>query len=155
MIPTPARRLIPGLLLLTLSLWVLGSAVPHIPRDLEYTRLATEVGFWGRGDYFPLRENRKATAAAARELLKQRPDHPAVLALVARISGWEGYYSLTPGNARRHYAEAVEQQRRALVARPASMEGWRLMRIYAAGAGDETARTQAEGRAAELRGARN
>jgi hypothetical protein len=149
------RRLVPGLPLLVLSLWVLGCALARIPQDLEYTRLATEVGFWGRNDYFPPRDSRRATAAAAHELLNRRPDHPAVLALVARISGWEGYYSLTPGNARHHFAAAVEQQRRALVARPASLEGWRLMQDYAAGAGDEIARTQAERRAAELRGGRN
>jgi hypothetical protein len=135
-----------------ITLVVAWQSVGLARRDLAFTRSATEVSFWGRGDYRPDEATRIRTGRELEELLAQVPGHPAYLGLAANYYAWQGYWAgasmAGPDFARR----AVEAQYRAQQSRPAYRQGWEKMIGYASRAGvADSWRTLAQRRLVQLR----
>lgn len=100
-------------------------------QDLEYRRLVTEVGFWGREGYLPTDEVLAQTARDLDRLLAQAPGQPDYLALRASVFAWQGYASEDIDTRIAFSNRAVQTQYSALRARPAHRHGWVKMVQYA------------------------
>lgn len=100
-------------------------------QDLEYRRLVTEVGFWGREGYLPTDETLAHTARDLDRLLAQAPGQPDYLALRASVFAWQGYASEDVDQLIAYSNRAVQAQYAALRSRPAHRHGWLKMVQYA------------------------
>lgn len=108
-------------------------------QDLRFTAVATEVSYWGRGDYKPLPATVESATAQIEQLLLARPDNPKYLELQANTLAWLAYWS-DEFEQRRHYmSDAVAVQSLALESRPAHAQSWAKLIDYNARAngGDE------------------
>ena len=101
-------------------------------QDLAFTRVKTEVGFWGRGTYQPDVATVKRTGEGIDALLRARPAHPAYLGLHANYAAWRAYWA-GEGEARETFRQmAMDSQHAALQSRPAHRQGWQKLLEYTA-----------------------
>ena len=122
-------RLLAALALL-ISLVTAAVAGNMIATDLEFTRLETEISFWGRGDYVPAELTR---SRMDREVMAFASDHPQLAdarRLLASQLAWEAYWAENPGDRAALASEAVASQLRLLILRPASRQGWENLLEY-------------------------
>lgn len=100
-------------------------------RDLLFTRLETEVGFWGRGDYQPRPETIQRTGRSLNTLVESAPNNPLYLALQANYAAWRGFWSEDPALGQQFTGRAIAAQRASLESRPAHRQSWVKMLQYA------------------------
>lgn len=100
-------------------------------QDLAYTRVQTELGFWGRDDYHPLPQAVVETERTLQSLLLARPQHPDFLILLARYDAWQAYWSQDLRAREDFSRSALENQYLALESRPAHRHSWSTMVEYA------------------------
>jgi len=117
--------------ILVLCLLSLFSGWRMFTQDIQYRRLVTEVGFWGREGYTPTASVLEATARDLDTLLKQSPVQPDYLSLRATVYSWQAHGSediderIVLGN------RAMQAQYASLQARPAHRHTWLKMVQYA------------------------
>jgi hypothetical protein len=111
-------------------------------QDLAYTRVQTELSFWGREDYEPSQQAIDDTANTLQFLLAKSPSHPDFLILQARYSAWRAYWSEDLYAQEVFSREAMAAQYRALESRPAHRHSWSTMVEYASRARDGEATRQ-------------
>lgn len=102
-----------------------------VAEDVAFTRLETEVSFWGRGEYIPSAATLATTEAALTELLAAAPRQPDYLALAAYLYSWRGNRPAQTAEAQNYRRRAVDAQYAAQVSRPAYRQGWQNMVVYA------------------------
>lgn len=126
-------------------------AITHMRRDLQFTKLDTELSFWGRDNYQPTDPARASTAAGIGALLHIAPTHANYLTLRASQLAWEGYW--IGGDAGLALdKQALAAQVQAQHSRPAYGLGWLYLLEYAERAGaDEEYQAQARNRLDALR----
>ena len=129
--PRPTVAVLAALLCLLLAAVVAVQGARLVMLDLEYTRLRTEVGFWGREGYHPEPPVLARTAEALEQLVARAPGQPDYLALQASALAWQAHYSddyeqtVALGNL------ALQAQLAAQQLRPAHRHGWSKVLEYA------------------------
>lgn len=126
---TPARLFALVALLLALALCFQAARV--FRQDLLFTRVETELGFWGREAYHPTPFTIESTGQQLSHLLARAPADPQYLALLANYAAWRGYWEQDPERGQQFNAQAVQAQFAALESRPAHRHGWGKMLQYA------------------------
>ncbi|TGD73107.1 hypothetical protein E4634_12565 [Mangrovimicrobium sediminis] len=112
--------------------------------DLRLAPLATEVSFWGRDGYQPSPSRREQVAAGLSALREESPDHARLLTVSAARLDREARWATDTVESERLRDAAVTMQRRALGARPAHGQGWRMLIQYSpAGPRGEATRREA------------
>ena len=129
-----ARTLTFLVLLLALSGTI--QAAKLFNRDLLFTGVETELGFWGRGDYHPTEATIERTGRTLGELLSLSPADPQTLILRANYAAWRGYWAQDIQQGQHFNQQAVQAQYAALESRPAHRHSWSKMVEYAARASD-------------------
>ena len=125
------RRYFIPLFLISLLLTCAFQAVHLIRSDLTFTRLETEVSFWGRGSYTPTAVRRESTERGLARLVKGFAGHPDYLSLQASQLSWEAYWAENEEVRRRYDRHTLESQQLALDSRPAHRQSWVKMVEYA------------------------
>ena len=144
-----ARLLLIPCIFVAVALTVL--AIVHTQRDLQFTRLDTELSFWGRDNYQPTDATRARTQAGINALLESAPTNASYLTLRASQLAWEGYW-LGGDDGAALDQQALAVQARAQRSRPAYGLGWLYLLEYAERAGaDEEFQAQARNRLDALR----
>jgi hypothetical protein len=110
--------------------------------DLEYRRLVTEVGFWGRDGYLPTDDVLAQTATDLDGLLARAPRQPDYLSLRASVFAWQAYASGDVDERIAYSNRAMQSQYAALRARPAHRHAWLKMVQYASRATTGAARLE-------------
>lgn len=124
--------------------------------DLVSTATATELSFWGRGNYRPTDNTIERTGQNLAALLKHRPHHPEYLTQQAYYQSWQGFFAADMDQRLALNEQAVASQYLAMQQRPAYRQGWAEMVEYASrtrGGAEMLERAQA--RIAALQPARN
>jgi hypothetical protein len=124
------------LFFLVVALVGVSQAVSLFKNDLLFTRIETEVSFWGRGDYQPEPSTILATAAALNTLVAAAPDEADYLALQASYFDWRAYWAEEFEVAGQFSQRAVDAQYLALEFRPAHRSGWAALLRYASRTAD-------------------
>jgi hypothetical protein len=117
---------------LVVALCLTWQAVTLFHRDLVFTAAATEVGFWGRGDYQPAQATRARIGLSIDTLLAGSPAHPDHLALAASYYAWQAYWAQAAEREEAYNLRAFTAQYTAQQNRPAYRQGWATMLGYAA-----------------------
>lgn len=100
-------------------------------QDLQYRRLVTEVGFWGRDGYTPSAEVLASTAHDLDALLVQAPRQPDYLSLRATVFAWQAHASADVDERIALGNKAMRAQYASLPSRPAHRHAWLKMVQYA------------------------
>lgn len=111
---------------LAAALLLAAQSISTVQQDLAFTRLETEVSFWGRAEYLPVAATRAKTDTGIQALLAGAPSHPDYRALQASQLAWESYW--TDNEALND--QALKAQQKALEYRPAHRQSWVKMIEY-------------------------
>lgn len=125
----PVRSVVALLLLVVASAGVVAGARTFL-QDIAFTRVQTELSFWGRGAYRPDPLVVEHTGNALEALLRSAPEHPEFLELRAHYLIWQAYWSTDMDSRQALGRQALEAQQRALLSRPANRQGWSKMVEY-------------------------
>lgn len=118
-----------ALALVLLGMWWAG----HLfQKNLQFTATATEVGFWGRGEYRPLEPTVHRTTLDLKALLQSGPDYPDYLELHANALVWQSFWAAQAEQREQYMRQALVSQLLALQSRPAYRQGWLKLLEYAA-----------------------
>lgn len=112
--------------LLVAALVAAAQSASLIHNDLAFTRLETEVSFWGRDKYMPTPATREKTSSGIEALITEVPSHPNYLILQASQLAWEGYWEDNEALSK----QALKAQQKALEYRPAHGQAWVKMIEY-------------------------
>ena len=146
----PARLV--ALLALLLALALCFQAARLFRQDLLFTRVETELGFWGREAYHPRPATIERTGQQLHRLLARAPADPQYLVLLANYAAWRGYWAQDPEQGQQFERQAVQAQYAALESRPAHRQSWAKMLQYASRVQDGKAmRAAAQARLQALR----
>ncbi len=104
-----------------LALFGIFQAANIVREDLHFTRLQTEISFWGRDDYHPTNAVIQRSNQAMHTLLTGAPKHPAFLYAQANSYAWQAYWAQGQAETRQLSRRAVNLQRKAVAARPAHL----------------------------------
>lgn len=126
-----SRRLFLVTPLLLLALLLMVGGARQVCFDLAYTRVDTELSFWGRKNYTPTENTIAHTGVTLAWLLHHRPEHPDFLARRAYFFSWQGFFTAEPSARLELNQQAVDAQHLALRGRPAYRQGWIKMIEYA------------------------
>jgi hypothetical protein len=99
-------------------------------QDLYFTRLETEVSFWGRGDYMPYDDTRASIDRDIQQLIARFPNDSRLLALRASQLAWEGYWAASATEQQQRQQAALLTQFSAQQQRPAYGQGWSKLLQY-------------------------
>jgi hypothetical protein len=156
MLPAIAKSVrLPSLCLLGVALWVLFAALPRVGEDFTYTRVSTEVSFWGRKGYYPSEATKAQTQIDVESLRAASPEHPELLVLAADVSAWNGYYSAQAVEAEASLQRAAQLSWQALALRPANLITLGKLADYATAAGLYDLESTAQSHQLKLRPANN
>lgn len=116
--------------MLALAVFLAFAGTLHLRQDLLFTKLDTELSFWGRANYQPTEITRAKTATAIERLLVASPGNASYLSLRASQLAWEGYWAGGDAGAGLD-KQALAAQERAQQSRPAYGLGWLYLLQYA------------------------
>jgi hypothetical protein len=125
-------RSLVALLTLAVTVVCVAHAFSAFQQNLLFTRVQTEVSFWGRGDYHPTPATITATRQQLQTLVTHSPDHPDYLALRANAAVWLAYWSQQESTAGQpdNTQQAIASQQSALLSRPAHRFSWNKLAEY-------------------------
>jgi hypothetical protein len=147
----PVGRIAVSLMLVAVVTGVY-DAVRICLQDLEFTRVQTEISFWGRGTYQPPQGIIEHAGDVLSGLLQAASAHPEMLELEAHYLAWSAYRAEDMDRRGHLMQAAVDSQYLALLSRPANRQGWSKMVEYASWAPNGEAMLQlARKRLASLR----
>jgi len=76
-----------------IALYSAASSFRLAQQDFLYTSVATEVSFWGRGDYEPTAFTTELAVRGVERLIQQAPANSKYLSLQAKLYSWQGYWA--------------------------------------------------------------
>lgn len=120
-----------ALIALSLAITAAYQGAKTMVEDVAYTRVQTELGFWGRENYQPTPQRVMQTGQTIGGLVKQSPGHPEYLSLQAYYTSWQAYWSDDPGQREVLNRKALQLASDALPARPAHRQNWSKVVEYA------------------------
>jgi len=126
-------------LFLLLALGATFRGAQLVLNDLEFSRLGTEVGFWGRDSYTPSQASVAATVSAIDTLVAHVPGQPDYLSLQASSLAWQAYFSTDVDKRKALNSLAMNAQLSAAQKRPAHRHSWLKVVEYASRSADGAA----------------
>lgn len=106
-------------LALLLALAMLEQGFSLFQRDLAFSAVDAEVGFWGEGSYHPTTAKREQVGRQLDALLEQAPGNPDYQLLAASYHAWQAYWADDPELEQKYTRKAEKAQIAARQARPA------------------------------------
>jgi len=119
-----------AVLAIVVSLAAAAVAGNTVTTDLEFTRLETEISFWGRGDYVPTERTRERMDSEISRFANNHPRLADAHRLLASQLVWEAYWASDVPDRHALAEKAVNAQRQLLELRPASRQGWENLLEY-------------------------
>lgn len=125
-------RSLVALLTLAVTVVCVAHAASEFQKNLLFTRVQTEVSFWGRGDYHPTLITINSTQRQLQTLLQHSPSHPDYLALHANAAVWIDYWARQKSAVGQleNSQQAIASQQAALLSRPAHRFSWKKLADY-------------------------
>jgi len=113
-----------------IALYSAASSFRLAQQDFLYTSVATEVSFWGRGDYEPTAFTTELAVRGVERLIQQAPANSKYLSLQAKLYSWQGYWAQDTSTKSEFGQMAVASQYSALGHRPAYLQSWKNLSEY-------------------------
>ena len=92
--------------------------------DLEFSRVNTELSFWGRQGYKPSNSRVSSVGASISNALQRSPENPQYLHAHGRYLLWRSYWESDAEKAKGFGEQAVDSWLQAMKQRPAHRQSW-------------------------------